>query len=284
MPFFTDAILQSGAHAWIYLPIAILLGALHGLEPGHSKTMMAAFIVAVRGTVGQATLLGISAAISHTAVVWVVALGGQYLLRGNSTQAIEPYFQIASAVLVLAIAGWILWSARANNVKSAARHDHMHPHVQANSAGLNTQRSDHHHEPEVRRIETAHGMLVLEIFGDGVPPRWRARFEGAPPWATTELGVVTRRPDGDEQLFAFDERDGYLESVEAIPEPHAFAARVSFGHGDHIHAYELEFAEPESHNYLHYDHHGHDGSRHGHDNHHHDHAGVLAETPRTPRE
>ena len=47
-----------------------LLGALHGLEPGHSKTMMAAFIIAIRGTVRQAVLLGVSAAISHSAMVW----------------------------------------------------------------------------------------------------------------------------------------------------------------------------------------------------------------------
>ena len=47
-------IIQSGsAHAWLYIPVAILLGALHGLEPGHSKTMMAAFIIAIRGTVWQ---------------------------------------------------------------------------------------------------------------------------------------------------------------------------------------------------------------------------------------
>jgi ABC-type nickel/cobalt efflux system permease component RcnA len=44
-------------NAWLFLPAAILLGALHGLEPGHSKTMMAAFIVAIRGTIGQAVLL-----------------------------------------------------------------------------------------------------------------------------------------------------------------------------------------------------------------------------------
>ncbi|MBA1626289.1 nickel/cobalt efflux protein RcnA, partial [Klebsiella pneumoniae] len=42
---------QCSAHAWLFIPSAILLGALHGLEPGHSKTMMAAFIVAIRGTV-----------------------------------------------------------------------------------------------------------------------------------------------------------------------------------------------------------------------------------------
>ncbi|XLM23131.1 nickel/cobalt efflux protein RcnA, partial [Chromobacterium piscinae] len=35
--------LQQG-NAWLFIPSAIALGALHGLEPGHSKTMMAAFI------------------------------------------------------------------------------------------------------------------------------------------------------------------------------------------------------------------------------------------------
>lgn len=37
---------------------------------------MAAFIVAVRGTVLQAALLGLAATISHTTVVWLVAMGG----------------------------------------------------------------------------------------------------------------------------------------------------------------------------------------------------------------
>ena len=50
---------QGGASAWLFLPSAVALGALHGLEPGHSKTVMAAFIIAVRGTVAQAALLGL---------------------------------------------------------------------------------------------------------------------------------------------------------------------------------------------------------------------------------
>ena len=58
-------LLQQG-NAWFFIPGAILLGALHGLEPGHSKTMMAAFIVAIRGTLKQAVLLGLAATLSHT--------------------------------------------------------------------------------------------------------------------------------------------------------------------------------------------------------------------------
>ncbi len=29
---------QGSSNAWLFIPSAILLGALHGLEPGHSKT------------------------------------------------------------------------------------------------------------------------------------------------------------------------------------------------------------------------------------------------------
>ena len=65
-----DLVQQSAAHAWLFIPSALLLGALHGLEPGHSKTMMAAFIVAVRGTIPQAALLAICATIQPIRSRW----------------------------------------------------------------------------------------------------------------------------------------------------------------------------------------------------------------------
>ena len=63
-------LLQPGAPAsWLLLPSALVLGVLHGLEPGHSKTMMTAFIITVRGSVVQALLLGFAGTISLTSVV-----------------------------------------------------------------------------------------------------------------------------------------------------------------------------------------------------------------------
>lgn len=121
-----STLLQQG-NAWLFIPSAILLGALHGLEPGHSKTMMAAFIVAIRGTVGQAVLLGLSATASHTAVVWLVAFAGLYFGRNWDADASEPYFQLASGVLILAVAGWMLWRTWRDNARAHA-HDHDHDH------------------------------------------------------------------------------------------------------------------------------------------------------------
>jgi ABC-type nickel/cobalt efflux system permease component RcnA len=45
MSNFAEILQQGTSHAWLYFPSAILLGALHGLEPGHSKTMMAALLL-----------------------------------------------------------------------------------------------------------------------------------------------------------------------------------------------------------------------------------------------
>jgi len=145
MTSLTDLLQHSAAHAWLFIPSAILLGALHGLEPGHSKTMMAAFIIAVRGTVKQAVLLGLAATVSHTAVVWVVALGGMKLFGGLDVQAGEPYFQLASGALIVAVASWMLWRTRREQI--AAR-DHGHGHHHHGHGHHHHDHDDHHHLAE----------------------------------------------------------------------------------------------------------------------------------------
>ncbi|MEH2485568.1 nickel/cobalt efflux transporter [Bradyrhizobium sp. AZCC 2230] len=198
---------QSSAHAWLFVPSAILLGALHGLEPGHSKTMMAAFIIAVRGTVLQAVLLGLSATISHTAIVWAIALAGLYFGQELSGERSEAYLQMASAVIIIGIAGWMVW-------RTWREQNDGHEH-------------DHHHHDEPQSIALAGRPLLLEVFEDGVLPRWRIRSENGALPAAGDIQVTTIREDGSEQTFAFATRDGYLESTDEIPEPHAFKARVA---------------------------------------------------------
>lgn len=122
-----STLLQQG-NAWLFLPSAIVLGALHGLEPGHSKTMMAAFIVAIRGTMTQAVLLGLSATLSHTAVVWAVAMAGLYFGRNWDAQASEPYFQIVSGVLIIGVAAWMLWRTWRNQRMAEGHDHHRHGH------------------------------------------------------------------------------------------------------------------------------------------------------------
>lgn len=218
-----SSLLQSG-NAWLFVPSAILLGALHGLEPGHSKTMMAAFIVAIRGTVAQAVLLGLAATLSHTVVVWVIALAGLHFGAQWNTEATEPYLQLVSAVLIIGVALWMV-SRTWRKVKA----------------------SSHRHGNEVREINTGHGILTLEVFEDGIPPHWRIRSVSRPLLAAADLTVETKRPDGTRQAFKFVSRGDYLESTDEIPEPHEFKATLTLNHGDHAHSHAVEFHEHDHH-------------------------------------
>lgn len=128
-----DVVQQAAAVSWLFIPSAILLGALHGLEPGHSKTMMAAFIVAIRGSVAQAALLAVTATISHTAVVWLVAILALTYGSQWSAATTEPYFELASGALIIGIAVWMLFRTyrdqRAASAAAAHTHDvHAHAH------------------------------------------------------------------------------------------------------------------------------------------------------------
>lgn len=123
MPDLQNLIHSGSSNVWLYIPIAILLGALHGLEPGHSKTMMAAFIIAIRGTVWQAVLLGVSAAFSHSLIIWLLAaLALHYGSHWNAEET-EPYFQLASAAMILGLALWMFLRTR-REVREALAHDH----------------------------------------------------------------------------------------------------------------------------------------------------------------
>ncbi len=112
----------------VLLPMALLLGALHGLEPGHSKTMMAAFIIAVRGTVPQAILLGLAAAFSHVIIVWVMALAALTWGGDLSDERIEPWFLLVSGVIILLVAAWMFGRAWRVAHPADAQNDHHHEH------------------------------------------------------------------------------------------------------------------------------------------------------------
>ncbi|ENM1804958.1 TPA: nickel/cobalt efflux protein RcnA [Klebsiella variicola] len=149
------SLLQQG-NAWLFIPSAILLGALHGLEPGHSKTMMAAFIVAVRGTLKQAVLLGLAATVSHTAVVWLIAMAGLWFGRGWNAQTSEPWFQLISGIAIVLIACWMLWRTWRES-QPHTHHDHHHEHEHHHE-------HDHHHDHH--HASSSAAPLVAEEWQD----------------------------------------------------------------------------------------------------------------------
>ncbi|MFZ3126861.1 MAG: nickel/cobalt efflux transporter [Rhodoferax sp.] len=247
MPPIAELIQQGATNLWVFIPTAILLGALHGLEPGHSKTMMASFIIAVKGSVAQAALLGLCAALSHSLIVW--ALAAAALKFGNEliAEQAEPYFMLLSAVVVIGVSIWMFMRTRRDALAAKA----------------------HQHAPHGGKIiNTGHGIVELEVFETGVPPRFRLyAFDHAMTAKGfddhDQVAIETLRPDGSKQTFELKASGNFLESVQEIPEPHEFEAVLSMGHGDHIHCFEVSFSE---------DDHDHDQVHGGHEHgHHHQH-------------
>jgi nickel/cobalt exporter len=155
MPDLTHIIQSSAAHAWLYLPVAVILGALHALEPGHAKSLMAAYIVSIRGTAGQAAVLGLSAAVGHTIVVWVLAILGLIFSNVLIVEQAEPWLTLLSGILVVLLAVRLLWSLR----RARGHHDHGHDHAHGHG---------HHHHHAAPSAKT--GDIVWFGFTGGLLP------------------------------------------------------------------------------------------------------------------
>ena len=145
------SLIQDGSASFAYLAaIGLILGSLHGLEPGHSKTMMAAFIVAVRGTPFQAVLLGISAALSHSIVVWVLAVLALSWGDAAIGRKLEPYFVGAAGAVIAAVGAFMLAQAFR---RAHARNRHRHGHGDHRHSHDGTGGGDAHARAHAREIE-----------------------------------------------------------------------------------------------------------------------------------
>src|SRR5271169_6260506 len=96
----------------LLLATNFLYGAYHAIQPGHGKTIAAAYIVGARGKPIDALILGIFVTLSHTSGIVLVgllaALGSAWL----RPQRIEAYLALGMGVLVIALGLWMLWTQR----------------------------------------------------------------------------------------------------------------------------------------------------------------------------
>ncbi len=82
------------------LLLAIGLGALHALEPGHGKTLLAISLVGARATVPQAAILAAALTIAHTAGVLLFGVVVLTLARYIVPEALYPWVALGSGLFV----------------------------------------------------------------------------------------------------------------------------------------------------------------------------------------
>jgi nickel/cobalt exporter len=137
-----------------YLPYAFVLGALHALEPGHAKTLTAAYLIGIKGTKTDALILGLAIAFTHSLVVVALAVGALWFGREALTEQATHWLQVGSGVAVMALGAWLLYRrwprTRKPSPEAAQEHPHDHAHEHPHD-------HDHAHEdPDEHPDDVAH--------------------------------------------------------------------------------------------------------------------------------
>ena len=110
------------------LMVALGLGALHAISPGHGKTIMAAYLVGTRGTAKHALFLGFTVTISHTVGVLVLGLVVLYASHLIAPERLYPWLSLISGTVIVAIGIWLLIPRiRRNQGSRHAASDQMEP-------------------------------------------------------------------------------------------------------------------------------------------------------------
>jgi nickel/cobalt exporter len=111
--------------------VAIALGALHALEPGHGKTLLAVSLVGARATVKQAAILASALTVAHT--IGVLALGVAInLFKGYFVpEAIYPWITLLSGIVIAVIGARAV--QRQTRLRAAVAQVHSHDHTHAHA-------------------------------------------------------------------------------------------------------------------------------------------------------
>ena len=142
-----------GAAYWcLALGLSALLGGLHALEPGHGKTLVAAYLVGSRGTVWHAVVLGVVVTVSHTFSVIVLGVVLLYFQAQANQAAIAPVVTMISGGVICAIGAYLL-IVRAMGAGHGHSHSHSQDHDHDHDHGHD---HDHDHDHEHTHDYAAH--------------------------------------------------------------------------------------------------------------------------------
>ena len=156
-----ELILHSGLGFGALLVVVAFGGAVHALTPGHGKTMVAAYLVGERGTVGHALLLGLVTTLSHTGIVMLIALVFPVLFPGVSARSTHAVLVFGGGLLIAAAGFWLLL----RRLSGKADHFHLGGHHHHHGHG------PHHHHADG---PVTLGSLILLGIGGGIVPCWDA--------------------------------------------------------------------------------------------------------------
>ncbi|MDH4180138.1 MAG: sulfite exporter TauE/SafE family protein [Armatimonadota bacterium] len=153
------------------------LGAAHALEPGHGKTVVAAYLVGARGRAVDAVLLGAVVTATHTFSVFVLAVGSILAASYFVSAEVQRACAIGSGVLVTAVGVWMIYvrtkhgppaHSHSDGGHHPHHHDHGHGHERGHEHVHQEEEAEHvHHEEELGAGE-GRGLRIGPLVALGV--------------------------------------------------------------------------------------------------------------------
>ncbi|MDQ6826144.1 MAG: hypothetical protein M3Z14_02965 [Candidatus Eremiobacteraeota bacterium] len=177
------------------------LGALHAIEPGHGKALLAVTLVGARATPKQAVILGGSLTFAHT--IGVILLGvALFFLASFVSETIYPWITLLSGVAIAIIgarslsrymrtrAGGTRAHAHPHGHPQAQLHDHTHEHALDHTHGAHVGH-DHHHHSHAAATQHSHEGHEHGTGGHShvIPGDEPINFRGAV-WAAMSGGIA----------------------------------------------------------------------------------------------
>lgn len=129
--------------------VAIALGALHALEPGHGKTLLAISLVGARATVKQAGILAAALTVAHTIGVLILGIAINLLKGYFVPEAIYPWITLVSGIAIAIIGGRAVQRqiALRRPLAHVHAHGHANPHSHAHPHGGHDDATHAHPHP-----------------------------------------------------------------------------------------------------------------------------------------
>jgi nickel/cobalt exporter len=180
---FTELMTTKQFSIWFLIVAAAIaagLGAMHALEPGHGKTIVAAYLVGSKGTAYHAFLLGLFVTVSHTASVYALAAITLYASKYIVPEQLYPWLGAISGLLIAAVGSYLFLQRYAGNEVGHShgpggnhhhglRHSHADGHVHFHD-GPEQSPEHSHHDLDVASHDDNHGHQHDETRSD-VPYR-----------------------------------------------------------------------------------------------------------------
>jgi len=163
---FTELITTRRLSLWFLITAAFIafgLGALHALEPGHGKTIVAAYLVGSRGTARHALLLGLIVTASHTAGVFALGAITLYASRYIVPEQLYPWLGVFSGLTIAGLGGYMFlrrWSGLDLDHSHTAGQLHGHWFSSSKQSAVS---------PEPTKPISLYQLFVLGITGGIIP-------------------------------------------------------------------------------------------------------------------